>query len=222
MDFTKRSMKKHPYQILEMANLPGEKWKDIPGFEGYYQASDLGRIKSLDRVIPHPRLKQQFVAGRMLSQKLCYNKNSFTGDRMDYLQVSLAMEGKVGYHNVRRLVWLAFRGPIGNDIVLNIDGNGLNNQLANLEKVVYAEKQRRTIKRDRINFSYLKTVDRSGWKKNMCNAKPIVQLNMQGEEIARFESIAAAALALQMCPKGISHTLRGDYAQWRGFRWKYV
>ncbi len=31
--------------------MPGEVWKDIPGFEGSYQASNLGRVKSLDRII---------------------------------------------------------------------------------------------------------------------------------------------------------------------------
>lgn len=29
-----------------------EKWKDIPGYEGFYQASNLGRIRSLDRIVP--------------------------------------------------------------------------------------------------------------------------------------------------------------------------
>ncbi len=69
-----------------------------------------------------------------------FNSNSFTGDKINYLQVTLAMEGKVGYHNVHRLVWLTFRGPIGNDVILNKDVDGLNNQLSNLVKVVYAEK----------------------------------------------------------------------------------
>jgi hypothetical protein len=63
----KQSIQNYPYQNLEADVLPGERWKDIPGFEGYYKASDFGRIKSLDRIIPHPRLKQQFVAGRVLS-----------------------------------------------------------------------------------------------------------------------------------------------------------
>ena len=113
------------------------------------------------------------------------------------------MEGKVGYHNVNRLVWLTFRGPIGNDVILNKDGDGLNNQLSNLVKVVYAEKQRRTIKRGRIDYDYLKIVHRSGWKKNMCNARPVAHLDMNGSEISRFESISGAVIFLRMCPKGV-------------------
>ena len=113
------------------------------------------------------------------------------------------MEGKVGYHNIHRLVWLTFRGPIGNDVILNKDGDGLNNQLSNLVKVVYAEKQRRTIKRGRIDYDYLKIVHRSGWKKNMCNARPVAHLDMNGSEIRRFESISGAVIFLRMCPKGV-------------------
>ena len=67
MSSPKQSIQNYPYQNLEADVLPGERWKDILGFEGYYKASDFGRIKSLDRIIPHPRLKQQFVAGRVLS-----------------------------------------------------------------------------------------------------------------------------------------------------------
>ena len=35
-------------------NLPDETWRDITGFEGYYQVSNLGRIKSLDRYVEYP------------------------------------------------------------------------------------------------------------------------------------------------------------------------
>jgi len=39
------------YLNKSSADLPGENWKDVPGFEGSYQASDLGRVRSLDRTI---------------------------------------------------------------------------------------------------------------------------------------------------------------------------
>lgn len=64
-----------PYQNKSLADLPAEIWKDIPGFEGTYQASTMGRIKSLDRIVPHPRLYQQFVKGQILSNKVNQNQN---------------------------------------------------------------------------------------------------------------------------------------------------
>ncbi|WP_144911888.1 NUMOD4 domain-containing protein [Mucilaginibacter frigoritolerans] len=64
----------------------------MPGFEGYYQASTKGRIKSLDRIIPHPRLYQQFVTGRILSQKVNKNRNVKTGEPTIDLGVTLTLE----------------------------------------------------------------------------------------------------------------------------------
>jgi hypothetical protein len=61
-------------QVIE--RFSGESWKDVPGFEGSYQASDRGRVKSLDRTIPHPWLKTQFVKGRILSQSVSKNRIS--------------------------------------------------------------------------------------------------------------------------------------------------
>lgn len=49
-------------------NQPLEIWKDIVDYEGYYQVSNYGRVKSLDRWVPHSRMGKQFVKGRILSQ----------------------------------------------------------------------------------------------------------------------------------------------------------
>jgi hypothetical protein len=97
-----------PYQDRQTALLPGEVWRDVPGYEGYYQVSNLGRVKSLDRVIPHPRLGKQTVYGRLLTQKVVININTIREEKMVDLQVSLSMEGKQHYRNVRRLVYAAF------------------------------------------------------------------------------------------------------------------
>lgn len=45
-----------------------EIWKDIPGFEGYYMASNQGRIRSLDRVIQHKNGKKYHRKGKILKQ----------------------------------------------------------------------------------------------------------------------------------------------------------
>ncbi len=56
----------YPFHNKSIKDIRNEEWKDIPGFEGVYQASSFGRIKSLDRTILHARLGQQFVGGRIL------------------------------------------------------------------------------------------------------------------------------------------------------------
>jgi len=71
-----------PYQNKSLADMPGEAWKDIPGFVGSFQASNFGRVKSLDRIIDHPRIKKQFVKGQILSQSVAKNRNIVTGEPM--------------------------------------------------------------------------------------------------------------------------------------------
>jgi hypothetical protein len=72
-----------PYQNKSLIDMHGELWKDIPGFEGSFQASTLGRVKSLDRIVPHPRLKQQSVKGQILSQSIGRNRNIVAVDPID-------------------------------------------------------------------------------------------------------------------------------------------
>jgi hypothetical protein len=148
-----------PYKNTDTWCLKGERWKDIPGFEGSFQASNLGRIQSLDRLVPHVRLYEQFVKGRILKQQAKRNVNQFMDDEMISLQVTFCIEGVLQYLNVRRLVYMAFKGKLNFESdklsVINIDGNGYNNNLSNLALHTLAKKQQRMIRKGRINFSYL-------------------------------------------------------------------
>jgi len=167
-----------PYQNKSLIDILGETWKDIPGFEGYYHASTEGRIKSVDRVIPHPRLYQQFVKGRILSQKANLNRNVKTGQPMIDLGVTLAVENTMRYLNVRRLVYKTFIDPrldYKNDglYVVNKDGDGYNNRPENLALLTKSEKQLRAIARDRVLPSILKTADRSNWRKTYTSSKAV-------------------------------------------------
>jgi hypothetical protein len=120
------------YLNKSLTSLPHEDWKDTPGFEGSYQASDLGRVKSLDRIVPHPRLKQQFVKGRILSHSIAKNKNIKVDEPMIDLRVSLSIEGVQHYFNTRRIIYQTF---IDSSLdynkdglyVINKDGDGYNN-----------------------------------------------------------------------------------------------
>ena len=76
-----------------------EIWKDIIGYEGLYQVSNLGRVKSCEKVIPH------FRGGtRVLLEKL--RKPSLDSD--GYLVLDLYKEGKDKFFKVHRLVGFAF------------------------------------------------------------------------------------------------------------------
>lgn len=219
----------YPYQNRLLANIRGERWKNIPGFEGIYQASNYGRVKSLDRIVPHTRLGEQFVGGRILSQSIARNRNIKTGEPMIDLRVSLSRDGEQFYYNVRRLIYISFvnrRINYQEDglYVINKNGDGFNNRLSNLELATKSEKQLRVFRRKRQD-SYLKTADRSKWPKTYggyANRRGIKQYTLKGKLVRGYESIRDAARRTGFDEKGITGAARGEYRQWRGFKWKYI
>jgi hypothetical protein len=100
-----------------------EIWKDVVGYEGLYQVSSLGRVKSLCRVVEDKRSIRMFK-GKLLSPGLQSN---------DYLGVWLYKKGKAESVLIHQLVTAAFLGekPPNHDVD-HIDRNHLNNTIANL------------------------------------------------------------------------------------------
>lgn len=97
-----------------------ESWLPIAGYEGRYEVSNLGRVRSLDRVRSHGRRWK----GRILKP------NTTPGG---YLIVNLYLDNAMRSHTVHRLVLTAFVGPAseGHE-ALHRDGDPLNNALGNL------------------------------------------------------------------------------------------
>ena len=101
--------------------MPDEVWREIPGYDGDYFASNKGRILSLCR--NEPRILKPFI---------CSNSGSRTG----YYYVEIRGQKQ----RVHRLVALAFlENPEDKPVVHHIDGNPLNNTLENLAYATYAE-----------------------------------------------------------------------------------
>ncbi|MDB5136877.1 MAG: hypothetical protein JWP37_3480 [Mucilaginibacter sp.] len=206
--------------------MPGEIWKDVPGFEGSYQASTMGRIKSLDRFIPHPRLYRQFVKGQIRSQSIAKNGNLKTGEPSIDLRVTFTVENTGYYFNTRRIIYQTFIDPhldYKHDglYVINIDGYGYNNRPENLRLVTKSEKQLRAFERGRV-LPFLETEDRTNWRKNYSTSKPIAQYDMEGNLIKQYPSVKEAARQMHLDDKAIIQVAKGMYKQWNGFVWKYV
>lgn len=103
-------------------NMTEEIWKDIPGYEGEYQASSKGQIKSLKRMVPC-KGGYRCVSERLLKQHI--------KDKCGHLGVSLRARNQ-GFC-VYRAVALAFIGvPEEGQEVLHINGNPKDNRPENL------------------------------------------------------------------------------------------
>jgi hypothetical protein len=104
-----------------------EVWKDIPGYEGIYQASSFGRIRTTEgKTTSNKRYETRRWKSRILRGR---GDSYATGKR-----VSLWKDGKVKDWLVARLVAITFHGQPPEGFTVNhIDGNRLNNRIENLE-----------------------------------------------------------------------------------------
>lgn len=110
-------MKVYPFTL---ENLDGEEWRDIAGYEGLYQVSNFGRVKSF--VKKTPKILKPFI------------------DTFGYLVVGFHKGDARKNFNIHRLVAKNFIPNIENKQQVNhIDGRPLNNHVSNLEWVTHAE-----------------------------------------------------------------------------------
>lgn len=118
-----------------------EVWKDIVRYEGLYQVSNYGKVRSIQRIITYNGVGKG--GGKRLypsiELKPCLNS-------VGYYQVSLSVNNKRKRYMVHRLVAEAFCfHPINKDCVNHIDGDYLNNKCDNLEWVSTKENVRHAI-----------------------------------------------------------------------------
>lgn len=114
-----------------------EIWKPIPGYEGLYEASSLGRIRTADgKTTSSARFPHRVWRQRIMKQKWRNRKSSERSDA----RICLWKDGKEKTHLVARLIAMSFL-PVPYDklTVNHIDGNPQNNAVDNLEWVSLAE-----------------------------------------------------------------------------------
>ena len=123
--------------IVAVPSLPGEIWKDIPDTDGYYQVSNLGRVKGLKRVIEDCNGR----VSRVAPEYLCKPQIS-----EGYYHVNIEYRCKRISTSIHRLVALSFLPNLDNLPEVNhIDGNKLNNVYTNLEWCTRSENRRHAI-----------------------------------------------------------------------------
>lgn len=106
-----------------------EIWKDIIEYEGLYQVSNKGRVKSLSRII------EGRWGNTLLKEKLL-NPTYYKG----YAKVGLTKSGKLKHNALHRLIAIAFiPNPNNKPCINHIDCNPSNNSIENLEWVTYQE-----------------------------------------------------------------------------------
>lgn len=102
-----------------------EIWKDIEGYEGIYQISSLGRVRSIDRYRKSKDNSLAFVKGKILKGKI---------DKDGYIEYALCIHNTIKYYRAHRLVAQAFiPNPNSLPLINHINEIKNDNRIENLE-----------------------------------------------------------------------------------------
>ncbi len=185
-----------------------EIWKDIKGYEGLYQASNLGNIKSLDHIRKKGKKENQICISKGKILKQAKQKES------GYMFVVLSKNGKTKGFRVHRLIAETFLDNFNNYKCVNHkDENKENNNANNLEWCSYLYNNNYGTKKDRLKISQQK---RAGRKVNQydLNNNFIKEWNCF-MDIERYLKKKGANAVINACCRG---KLKTAY----GFRWEYA
>lgn len=110
-------------------------WKDVPGYQGFYQASNEGEIKSLSRIVKHNLGGDKILRERILKGYV---------NKYGYRRIELSKNGTSKQYSEHRLIALTFLGE--SDLTVNHkDGNKLNNNIDNLEYLSGADNTKHAV-----------------------------------------------------------------------------
>lgn len=179
-----------------------EIWKPVVGYEGFYEVSNIGRVRSLARIVECNDGRKRKLKTRILRQPCAPS---------GYYMVTLHKNGKQKSGLVHRLVCEAFiPNPLGKVEVNHKDENSKNNNATNLEWVTAKENNNYGTRKKRARKAIVEAQGRA-----------VRQLSRDGELVAEYESLSAACNATGTHVPNIVKCAKGIYKTAGGYIWKY-
>ena len=184
-----------------------EIWKDIEGYEGLYQVSNLGRVKTVERI----SVVKDVVHGTY-SRKLKEKIKKLSLDSNGYLFITLSKNGNHKTFGVHRLVAQAFIPKIdGKFFIDHIDGNCRNNCVTNLRWCTHTENCNFDIAKRNKSISHTRL-----------RGRKVAQYSKNGDFICSYPSLSIAAKSTGCRISNIQRCCNGLSKHSGGFIWKYM
>jgi len=192
-------METEKHSAKDTARVGCEEWKDIKGWEGIYEISNLGNIKR---------------NGKPLKIKAWSN----------YKVVRLHEKKRAKTMYVHRLVAINFiPNPENKPMINHKDGNKLNNEVSNLEWCTRQENEVHAWEHG------MKEKIRTTSKENLKIARcfihtkiPVVQMDLDGNIIKKWDSASDAMKETGIDGSGITKCCRGKLKKTGGYKWRYL
>jgi hypothetical protein len=189
------------YQLARVRYLRtdyNDQWTPIKGYEGLYEISRFGIVRSIERVVPDGENRSKTIHGKEIA--IIPDKN-----KSGYCYVHLFKDGKEKNCLLHRLVAETFiPNPDNKPEVNHIDGNKYNNQVSNLEWVSSEENKQHA------------------WENKLCNAehrKTKIKCIQNG---VVYNSVVECAKLLNVDRRSIFRQLKGEKEYVKGYSFERV
>lgn len=190
-----------------------EIWKDICGYEGFYQVSNTGKIRSLDRITVDRNGKRCFRKGKELVQ---------IPNSKGYMRIMLSDNKSKKRFFVHRIVALHFVNnvdKVNNNIVNHIDSNYRNNSADNLEWTTLKGNSQHALKNGRTKRTkrWLDNLHRSQTK----YYRPVEAYDENGDLVIRFKNLNECK-KMGYEPSSVCQCCKGIRKTHKNLSWKYA